>query len=213
MRKFDLIIYDFDGTLYDTRPGLHGVLSKTLNEFGFDFNKYNLEDFVGPPMEWSLENIVGAPKDIVPKMIAYFRPLYQHSALKNLVFFDGSLDMLRTFNFKKVKQAIASLKFSLSLNKILEEADIYGLFDAVAGYDPSNPKTKAELMRDVIEKTQSTRPVMIGDRSFDLEGAQILGIPFVGVQYGYARDEEELGSSDFLVSSIAELYALLEAYT
>ncbi|NIZ19838.1 HAD hydrolase-like protein [Entomospira culicis] len=213
MSKFDLIIYDFDGTLYDTRPGLHKILRQMLAEFGFNPDGYDLKEFVGPPMEWSLANIVGAAPDVVTQMIVYFRPRYQESALEHLIFFDGIMPMLEEFKQAGKKQAIASLKFRPSLDKILEVASIGHLFDAVAGYYPDAPETKAQLMRTVIEATGAKAPIMVGDRHFDLTGAQEVGVPFIGVGYGYARDMAELAEGDYWVATVAELHQFLAQHT
>ncbi|NIZ40353.1 HAD hydrolase-like protein [Entomospira entomophila] len=209
MSRWDLIIYDFDGTLYDTRPGLERVLHQTLRTFGFDPDQYTLKDFIGPPMEWSLEHTVGAPASMIQEMLDYFRPRYQEAALEHLVFFDGALALLEELQAKKIKQAVASLKFSPLLSRIIQEVEITDQFEVIAGHDPQQPRTKTELIRHVLEQIPAKNPIMIGDRHFDLVGAQNVGIPFIGADYGYANDGDELANSTYRVKDIQELRQLL----
>ncbi|NIZ47142.1 HAD hydrolase-like protein [Entomospira nematocerorum] len=209
MSRWDLIIYDFDGTLYDTRPGLERVLHQTLQTFGFDPEQYVLKDFIGPPMEWSLEHTVGASTSMISEMLDYFRPRYQDAALEHLVFFDGALALLEELQTKKIKQAVASLKFFPLLSRIIEEMHISGRFEVIVGHEPQQPRTKTELIMHVLETVPAKNPIMIGDRYFDLVGAKNVGIPFVGVDYGYARDADELAESTYRVQDIHALRSLL----
>jgi phosphoglycolate phosphatase len=213
MNKFDLLIYDFDGTLYDTRPGLHGVLHQMLTQFGFDPSQHDLKEFVGPPMEWSLAHTVGAPADLVPQMIAYFRPRYQEAALDNLVFFDGILPLLDEMAAKGIEQSVASLKFKPSLTALIAKANLDSRFSVVAGYLPDAPQSKAELISSVLQQSKAKNPLMIGDRYFDLDGAKEAGVPFLGVGYGYAKDDAELSASDYFVADVPALVSFLRQHT
>lgn len=211
--KFDLIIYDFDGTLYDTEPGLRAIMKQMLEHFGYNLENYSLRSFIGPPMEWSLANIVGVPEEKVAEMIAYFRPNYQASALEHLVFFDGILPMLYDLDKKGIQQSIASLKFKPLLEKIIAKAKLEELFVSVEGHHPESPRDKAALIRHVLSEVPAKNPIMIGDRYFDLDGAQEVGIPFLGVGYGYAQLDGELDSSDYWFATVAELHEFLQKHT
>ncbi len=209
MKNFDLVIFDFDGTLYDTKPGMRSVLSATLQRFGFNPEDYNFSEFVGPPLAWSLEHIVGATPEHVLAMEADYRPKYHQNMLDHLVFFEGIIPLLHRLHSYGITLAIASLKLNPAIDKLLTAANLKHLFGCVADYNLEFKPSKADLIAKVKRTYPDKHALMIGDRSFDLEGAQLTGTPFVGVGFGYARDEHELAASTYHAPTVADLASLL----
>jgi phosphoglycolate phosphatase len=210
MKSFNLVIFDFDGTLYDTKPGMRSVLCATLAKFGFDPLVYNLNEFVGPPLEWSLEHIVGANPAQVQAMVADYRPKYHQSMLEHLVFFEGIVPLLHHLYGYGIILAIASLKLNPAIDGLLTAAKLKHLFSCIADYNLEFKPSKADLIAKVKSTYPDKHAIMIGDRSFDLEGAQLTNTPFVGVGFGYARDEHELAGSTYFAPTVAHLATLLD---
>ena len=101
--------------------------------------------------------------------------------------------------------------------RIMEHFDLARYFDLIGGapLDNSERGRKAAVIRDTLERagvTELSRCVMVGDRLHDIHGAHEVGMPVIGVLYGYGdRAEHEAHGADYIVENLAELEALLLA--
>lgn len=197
---YRLFLFDLDGTLVDTSPGILEALRRMEQELGIEpLPQKTLEKFIGPPLEWSIETYYGADAETAARWAKVYRRIYgeggciRHSRLYPYI--RESLELIRQ---QGGKSAVTSLKIDEMVTLTL---DVYGLvpcFDTLVGRSDACP-TKADTIREAMRRlhwTDAESAVLFGDSRYDGEGAMQAGVAFVPLTYGFGFAEE--GSMDGL---------------
>lgn len=198
MRKYELVIFDLDGTLADTSEGI------------FNAHKYaNAYMKRREPTEQELKNIIGAPlldtyinvfkykESEARKAIKVYRDWYDIYGVKEARLYDHIYEMLQVLHHKSYKLAVATLKTEILAKKVLGNLGIAQLFDLIHGVDTNDKLSKCDLINMCINelKCEKATSILVGDSLHDMAGALKAGIDFIGVTYGF-------GSFDDLQSSM-----------
>lgn len=208
--KFDFVIFDFDGTIADTRRGVFDSIIYALTSYGYEVpDETVLNSFLGPPLHASFKKTTQCSDEMAETLTAKYRELYTDNAMYRLHLFEGVEEMLREMKNKGVKMAIASSKPEKFFSKLLEHLGITQYFDVVCGAslgDIHNTK-QAIIARAMAElSAPEEKTLMVGDRVFDIEGAKENGIKSAGVVFGYDYTEElKTAGADFIVKTTEEL--------
>lgn len=210
MPRFDFLIFDFDGTVADTRRGVFDSIIYALTSYGYEIPDENvLNSFLGPPLHASFKNTTSCSDETAQKLTAKYRELYTDNAMYRLSLFDGVEEMLKELKSKEIKMAIASSKPEKFFSKLLEYLKITEYFDVVCGSslsDIHNTKQAiiARAMKELGAEKENT--LMVGDRVFDIDGAKQNGIKSAGVVFGFDYTEElRNAGADFIVKTTKEL--------
>ena len=194
MAKYDLILYDCDGTLYNTYEGVKANFENTLKVLGYapmpeDFN-WNI--CIGPLLEWSMEYALKLPKDRIDEAIAQFRSTYHDFGVNGSILYPGIRESLLKLKQNGVRIGVASSKLQDSLEKTIWKDGITGLFDVIEGCTPGTQKTKAETIETALEKSGIAREkvLMLGDTKFDAEGAALEKMDFAAALWGFGTEKE-----------------------
>ncbi len=211
MMKYPAIIFDMDGTLTDSQPGILGGIRYALQRVGFDVPEESvLRTYVGPPLSNSFMGGLGMDEaQFLRALEGYREYYYERGYLENAVY-PGIRVLLQTLRDAGAWLGIASNKPRESTLRILRHFDILRYFDEVAGPGPGprDEPTKAELIARANPK--GLPAVMIGDREVDVRGAREAGIPCVAVQYGYGDMAELSGAgAETFAEKVSDLYPLL----
>lgn len=215
MSNFDVVIFDFDGTIADTSPGVLNCI-KHMAEF------YNLEEktpqqlrkIFGPPLANGFKDLFNVDDEMAKKLVEKYRELYNDNEMYNLVIYDGMRELFKTLKDNGIKLGIASSKPEAFFGRLLEKFEIKEYFDSVCGADMHFAKNEKN---DIIERAINNLPecpneriLMVGDTVFDINGAKHVGIVSVGVLFGFGEKEElEAAGADYLVSDTKELEKLI----
>lgn len=198
MNKYELIIFDLDGTLADTSPGI--LNSIRYAQKMMDLPPITLEQMyshVGPPMEESYHRNFGLTGEPLRKAIAYHKEYAMKQGYKEIKLYDGIEELLLALKNSGYKTAVATLKAHITALKIFESLNMTDKFDVIKGVDSENPMTKAQLLQYCIEilNIPKERALLIGDSIYDAKGAQEAGINFLGVTYGFGfKYKEDIGN-------------------
>ena len=188
---FDTVIFDLDGTVSDSAPGILASLDHAFTETGFP-PPADLRRFIGPPFETAFRAEGFSPDEIKILMTVYRAHYWDIGAFENLVYpgMEELLDGLRRDGFRI---AIGTSKPEPTARRILEHFGYTERFDVIGGatFDMTRA-TKSAVLKYVLEQLGPCRPVMIGDRYHDVEGAAEHNIDCVGVRWGYAASPDEL---------------------
>lgn len=208
--KFSFIVFDFDGTIADTRRGIFDSIIYALTSYGYDVPDENvLNSFLGPPLYESFQKTTSCSDEMAKTLTAKYRELYTDNAMFRLQLFEGVEDMLKELKSKGVKMAIASSKPQKFFSKLLEHLRIDEYFDVVCGASLGDiHNTKAEIIAKAMEEmgAEKDKTLMVGDRVFDIDGAKENGIKSAGVVFGFDYTEElEKAEADFIVKTTKEL--------
>ena len=184
--KYDLVIWDIDGTLLNTEEGLVKAYQYTIDKLNL-VNKSvdEIKSFIGPVPQNVFINKFAMSPDAAQEAANIFRYRYKEFDLLKAFLYEGILNVLKKINMLGIKQAIATNKRQDYATDICKHFGIDKFCDPILGPDNVNSKTKADLILDCILKIKSQRAVMIGDTNTDKQFAEIAGIDFIGVNYGF----------------------------
>lgn len=187
MRK--LIIWDFDGTLADTRPLIEAGMDHALDRLGLDpgIRKEWLK-YVGLPVEVGITRTFGplglAVEEVLPVYRSFGHVEHEH-LIKEFEGMTGLLDELKALG---IPMAIASSKRGGPLRRQLAALGWEGRFSPLVTPDEVKVgKPDPESLRRVLQAhgLEPREAVMVGDTPFDLEMAQRARVPSVAVGHGF----------------------------
>lgn len=195
--KYDLVIFDVDGTMLDTTEGVLSSVKYTIDKFGLDkLSDEKLSAFIGPPIQDSFALNYGLSGDILQELATVFRNRYKDYDLLKAEPYDGIYDVFDVLEKNGIKTAVATYKredYALTLLK-------HFVFDRYTqimhGGDHFNKLKKCDIIEKCIDESSikdKSRIVMVGDTPNDAIGAEKIGIDFIAVTFGFGfKTEEEL---------------------
>lgn len=212
-KKFDLLVFDWDGTLMDSTATIAACIQAAAKDLGFPVPDDRSASFViGLSLQEALHQVL---PDMDPRMYPRVVERYRFHYLtkdRGLTLFQGVREMLNDLSQQGYFLAIATGKSRVGLNRALDAAKLLSLFDATRCADETfskpHPAMLVELTRELGQDMQRT--VMIGDTIHDLQMASNAGAAGIAVHYG-AHTSTELDEMKplFSAKSVAELHAWL----
>ena len=190
-KKYQLILFDFDGTLVDTAPDIALYANRVLEEYGY--SKKSLEEVkggVGRGVHELMKDLAppfGEKPQELDEAVARFKKYYWDRPVVQTRPFRGVREVLAG-DLAPVKKAIVTNKPESLALKILEELSMVHFFDKVIGLDAGYPpKPDPTSVREILKElnVEAAQTVLIGDSKIDAETCQNSGIDFVWVDYGY----------------------------
>jgi phosphoglycolate phosphatase len=212
-RRFDLIAFDWDGTLFDSTKIIVRCIQRAVADVGGTVPGDREAAYViGMGLMEALAHAApDVPKEKYPELGARYR--FHYTAHQDdLVLFDGVLAMLQALKERHHWLAVATGKSRRGLDEALRSSELHGVFDGSRTADETagkpHPRMLHELMREF--GADGARTLMIGDTTHDLQMAVNAGCPAVGVSYGaHEPSEFESLSPVFVAHSVADLHRWL----
>lgn len=187
--KYGLAIFDLDGTLIDSSPGITDCVRRTVEHYGLPaLTDDALRSFIGPPVEYSFGRHFGLDGERLAEVCAHFRALYSTEGIYGAALYPGIADVLDTLRAHGIKTAIATNKRHRYTVPLLEHLGVMDKLDSVHGTDDNGVLTKDVLIQrcmadcGIADKQQA---LMIGDTCHDLNAAKTAGVDFAPVAYGF----------------------------
>ncbi len=214
-KKYDAVLFDFDGTVADTGPGIFNGIYHVLDFMGIDRpDPEKLRFFIGPPLQDGFKTVFGLDETQSNAAVAKYREHYAAGGMFELVFYDGMVELFHKIKEQNIKMGICSAKPEIFLKQIVEHFEMNDLFDAVVGNEPHYTSSdKSTLINHAIELMslpKDTRVIMVGDRHFDINAAKKVGIDSVGVLFGYgSREEFEDAGADYMVEKALDIFEIV----
>jgi phosphoglycolate phosphatase len=187
------LIFDLDGTLTDSKPGILGCLSKVLQARGIG-DQGPLDRFIGPPVEqWVVELLPHGSQQEQAALARDYRACYDREGWRNNSVFPGVRKMLLELRRQGFPLFVCTSKQQHFAVRILDAFELSGLFTAIYG-DKSEytSHSKVDLLSNLL-KERSLDPEtawMIGDRSFDIDAAHANQLRCLAAGWGYGSPEE-----------------------
>ena len=213
MNKYKSILFDLDGTITDSSEGIINSILYTLDKMDVTVeDKTILKKFVGPPLMDSFKKYYGFTNDEAELGLKLFREYFAVKGIFENRLFDGMNNLLKDLYEAGYQLLLATSKPVHFANQVLEYFNIDKYFSYVSAcpIDESNT-TKIEIIRQAMEHTITENKeeiVMVGDTSFDVNGAKICGIDSIGVLYG-TDGEDELKNATYMAKDINEIRNIL----
>lgn len=209
---FDYILFDFDGTVFDTVEGITKSIRYALNKHDMDAPLDELRCFAGPPLVDMFMEKYGVDKETAVQFVADFRERYKPIGLYECCVFPGVKELLTELKARGKHLAIASSKPQELIIELLQREDMFELFESVCGTVGDINDAKWQVCERAMKELSADKDscVLVGDTKYDVIGAHKCGIKCVGVEYGYAAPGDfEACGADYIVKDTAELLALL----
>lgn len=212
-RDWELVVFDWDGTLMDSTAAISRAIQAACREVGVpEPESAQATHVIGLGLVDALQRVAPSldPADYERVARAYRRHYFAHA--DELVLFDGVAPLLRDLREQGMRLAVATGKSRAGLEQALEQSGLRGLFDATRTADQTQPKPHPRMLHELLDElvADAAGTLMVGDTTHDLQMACNAGVRSVGVSYG-AHGAEELRRLRPLgvASSVPELRDIL----
>jgi phosphoglycolate phosphatase len=215
MRRFDLVVWDWDGTVVDSTGAIADAIIGAAGDLGLPApSEHDARWVIGMGLLEAIHHAVPAiRREQVPAFVERYRVHYLRRDA-TLKVFEGIPELLRGLDAAGVPLAVATGKSRAGLNRALAQTGLGRRFAATRCADEGAPKPDPWMLRDLGETlmTPTDRMVMIGDTTHDVGMAQAAGSASVAVLYG-AHEPDTLRAigPDALLGSVGELADWLAA--
>ena len=217
---FQVILFDLDGTVTDSAPGIVNCLRYALDDLKIAHpDAATMRSHLGPPLAVTFREHYGMDDATAEIAIAKYRERYHDVGLFENSVYDGMPELLAALDATDATLAVSTSKPTPSATRILEHFDLARYFAFIGGAQLNGPRQhKADVIAHTLEAlteqgrfARTDSIVMVGDRRHDIQGALAHGIPGIGVLWGYG-DEVELTDAGAVrvVATPAALLSLLE---
>ena len=213
MRRFDLVVFDWDGTIIDSVGAVAGAMVAAAHDLGLPVPSMQSARWtIGLGLHDALRHAVPSlPPARLPEYLDRYRVHYLRMD-PELQVFAGISEILRGLDASGIPLAVATGKSRVGLNRALAQTGLGPRFIATRCADEGAPKPDPWMLRDLGETLQIApdRMLMIGDTSHDVDMAHAAGAQSLAVLYG-AHDQQSLRQSrpGALVESVGALAAWL----
>ena len=203
------ILFDLDGTIVRSDPGITRGVQKSLEHFGIYEEPENLKKFVGPPLVESYTKLYGLSLLQYEKALEIFHEYYRSTGIFECELYEGIEEMLKVLS-KDYRLYIATSKPEREARRVIEHFGLNKYFTFVGGSDGDfNTKrsTKSAVIEYVLKSNNiedKTAAIMVGDKIHDIVGADTVGLKSIGILYGYGS-MKEFDKANYIVRTVNDL--------
>jgi phosphoglycolate phosphatase len=216
MTNYTTILWDLDGTIINSSPGVFESFNHTFRTLGMpELTPAQMKPFMGPPLRVTFGQLLGLSHEQTEQALAVYRDFYlkQGGAL-NCHLYPGVIETIQKSKAAGLTNSLATSKAERGTKLVGEHFDFLKYFDVLGtAANDETRNTKADVITYAIGELQKmkadlTKVILIGDRIHDVEGARDHGIEVCLVKWGFGN-EAEWAQADYLVSNTNELEELL----
>lgn len=214
-KPWTCILFDLDGTIVDSAPGITASLAYMFEAMGRPVpTPEELTAWVGPPILDSFRDRAGMTSVESAQALAIYREHYLDNGVGGSPIFAGVPEVLRSIHDAEIPLSLATSKPEFPASVILDHANLSQYFRVMSGSSIDEIRSaKKDIIDEALRRFRMigadvSNPVMVGDRFYDVEGAAEHGVPTIFVEWGYGSPGEEEGAIE-VVSNPAELIPLL----
>jgi phosphoglycolate phosphatase len=207
--RFSAVLFDLDGTIVDSAPGITSSLEHTLEQLGLPRQTpAELLRWVGPPILDSFRDYGHLDPEQSRYALGIYREKYSTEGVFDATAYPGVLEVLRAVHAAGVPLSLATSKPESLAKLILAELGVTECFTEITGASEDEVRSKkADVVEEALRRLRAdgadlSNVVMVGDRIHDVEGAAEHGVPTIFVSWGYGTPDE--ADEALLISSTAE---------
>lgn len=210
----EYILFDLDGTLTDSAPGILNSVRYALEKLGQEpLPEAVLRKFLGPPLVNTFSEYAHLDSDMTEEAIRLYRVNFKKTGMFENSPYEGVAELLKGLKESGKKAIVATSKPEEFAKTILDHFGLSEYFEQICGATMDLTRNKkADVIAYALEKigVKENNAVMVGDRDADILGAKANGLLSIGVLYGYGSKEElENAGADYTVKTPHELLKLL----
>ncbi len=192
--KVNTVLFDLDGTLSDSAPGILRSMRVAFEEHGIAWlDEVTAKSLLGPPFHVTLPPLVGAHR-VESVVSAYRRTYVDEHAMFDTSLYPGIGEVLESLHRRGLRLAVATSKPEPLAIRIVEHLGIASWFTTIGGDTFDGQRgSKALVVGEVLHRLNVSDPTtvaMVGDRHHDVDGAQAHGVGCFGALWGYGSHDE-----------------------
>lgn len=189
-RKYKLVIFDLDGTLMNTSPGIFESANKTRERMGLPIEEdlSVLSRFIGPPIKDCFRVTYNMTDEKqIEEAVTIFREFYTTQGMYHAIPFDGMKDTLKALQDQGYLLAVGTMKHGSTAKAMMTHFGFDPYFAEVAGSDEHGTLTKGLIVQALCEQfgVLPSQAVLVGDTMHDSLGAEYAQVDFIAAQYGF----------------------------
>jgi len=214
-RRFDLIVFDWDGTLFDSTALITRCIQAACADCGIDVpSERDASYVIGLGLVDAMRHAApGLPRERYAELAERYRHHY-FAAQHEISLFEGTIPMLRALRERHHWLGVATGKSRRGLDEALASVELRGMFDATRTADETSSKPHPQMLHELMRElgVAPERTLMVGDTTHDLQLAANAGAAGLGVSYGAHEPEAFAAFAPLHVAhSVVELHAWLDA--
>ncbi len=215
-RRFDLIVFDWDGTIINSTGLIAECIQLAAGEVGFPVpSTVEAKHIIGLSLQQSIEGLFPTMSAVdYARFAAAFRAHYVPRDDEPPLY-DGIPELLQSLGHPERFLAVATGKPRIGLERAFGYTGLKPHFHFTRTADEGLPKPHPDMLFKLMEFTgvSADRVLMIGDTTHDLQLAENAGVAAVGVTYGaHAADKLTQHQNETIVDDVAQLAAWLHQY-
>ena len=205
---FDTVLFDLDGTLTDSCPGITNSVKYALTKLGYPIpSEERLREFIGPPLFDEFSRL-GMDEETARAAVSAYREYYPEKGIFECSLISGAEELLKELKARGKTVCLATSKPQIFARMILEHFGIEKYFDFIGGATVDGKiSTKTQVLHHVLSETGAdpAHCVLIGDRRYDIAGAHETGMKCIAVLVGYGSREEFVQyGADYICDTLAD---------
>ncbi len=197
MANFSAVLFDLDGTILDSAPGVFHCFEHTFRMMRTPApSRESMRPFLGPPLTDTFENHFGWTGEDLDRAVTIYRTEYFATGATTADLYPGVIDVVRAVRAAGIPVGLATSKSASGVAKVLSHFDLEDEFDVLGtASDDETRSAKADVVRYALGLLDEagadiSNVVLIGDRIHDIEGAEAHGLASILVGWGYGTDAE-----------------------
>lgn len=210
------ILFDFDGTLVDTAPGIVETMKQTFLSMQIvPPSDGEMRATIGLPLGKALAMLGNLDEEQERKAVETYRNLFFEYELGNLKVFDGVVETLKTFKNNGIRMAIVTSRDESSLSLIIKLHHLEGIFEICStATEGLAPKPAPDMVNFLIAKMNINKDetLVVGDTTFDIGMGNNAGCKTCAVTYGnHTKDQLLKASPYYIIDSFDTLIDIVNA--
>ncbi|WP_029148774.1 HAD family hydrolase [Methylophilus sp. 5] len=213
MKQFDLVVWDWDGTIADSTGMITQALIKAADEVGLPaLSEARARSIIGLGLRESIQALYGDIPELQAQALATHYQRHYYAGENKILLFAGIADTIATLDRKGCKQAVATGKGRRGLNAALQLSGLSNYFNATKTVDECFSKPHPQMLDELMDElvVMPERTLMIGDSQYDMQMGKNAGVITAAVAYGsQTASHLQQYSPDYLFHDVATLSAWL----
>ena len=214
--KFDLLVFDWDGTVMDSTDIIVTCIQQAARDIGYEAPHDEIASYViGLGLNDALQKAVPSlPAAEYPKLVERY-VAHWRAREHEMTVFDGMRELLGELKGRDLKLAVATGKSRAGLDRSMLHGDLTGIFDRTRCADESHSKPHPQMLHDLLDffMVEPERTLMIGDTTHDSQMAVNAGVAALSVTYGaHPRKQLETVATLAIVDSVGQLQQWLHRH-
>jgi phosphoglycolate phosphatase len=215
MREIELIIFDLDGTLIDSRQDIVNGINFTLRQLCLEEKSFDeIISYVGKGIEQLIEDVTGnSSTKLTAKALGIFRDYYKKHPADHAYIYSGVKEVLDFF-YKKQKFVVTNRNHNSSV-ALLRGMGLSNYFADIIGDDDTSclkpSKCQFERLFKELSIKDKGRVIMVGDMDIDVLAGRAAGIITCAVTYGIGKkDDIKRAMPDYMIDAMLELKDIIK---